>query len=447
MAGQSTRGVTPAERRRPGGGGGTPRAPRLPLFLPMPRLLWLSHFVPYPATGHGALQRSHHLLRQAARRYETHLVALAPVGAFLSSDTLREAETALGSMTASARVFALSEDPTRLRMAARLARAAMRGLTYWESLFAHPGAAARVRALIEQDAIDLVHLDIVYLCGYVPLLGDVPFVLNHHNIESHLLDRRAARMRGPARAFFGQQARATATLEREFAGRAASNLVVSDLDGDRLRDLAPEARIASVPNGVDVEFFAPDAAEPVQPHSLVWAGGMDWFPNADAIEWFATELWPALAADHPARSATIIGRHPPTRALALAATDPRVRVLGFVDDVRPYVRGAAIYICPIRVGGGTRLKVLDALALGRPLVATRIGVEGLGLVDGKHYLEANDVTETLRQVNRIEADPHLAARLAEAGRAFVLQHYSWDGIGERLGRAYEQAYEGASQPT
>ena len=407
----------------------------------MPRLLWLSHFVPYPATGHGALQRSHHLLRQAALRYETHLIALSPAGVFPSSDALRDAERALESMTASARLFALPEDPTRLRMAARLARAAVAGPTYWESLFAHPGAAARVRALVEQDAVDLVHLDIVYLCGYVPLLGETPFVLNHHNIESHLLDRRAARMRGPARAFFGQQARATAALEREFARRAASNLVVSDLDGERLRELAPAARVESVPNGVDIEFFAPDPTEPVQPRSLVWAGGMDWFPNADAIEWFADELWPALAADNGTRSATIIGRHPPARALALAATDTRVRVLGFVDDVRPHVRRAATYICPIRVGGGTRLKVLDALALGRPLVATRIGVEGLGLVDGEHYLEANDVAETVRQVNRIEGDPRLATRIAESGRAFVLQHFSWDGIGERLGRAYEQAYE------
>ncbi|MDQ6925891.1 MAG: glycosyltransferase family 4 protein [Candidatus Eremiobacteraeota bacterium] len=412
----------------------------------MSRLLWLSHFAPYPATGHGALQRTHHLLAQAAQRFETHLVALAPAGTFPSDAARQEAEYALQQMTASARIFALPDRYRRARTAVRLARAAVSRPTYWEHQFAHAGAAAHVRDLIRRIPFDLAHLDTIFLCGYVPLLGHIPFVLNHHNIESHLLHRRADRMRGPARAFFRQQARATAALERTFGARAASNLVVSDLDGDRLRELAPQARIETIPNGVDVTFFAPDAAEPVRPRSLVWAGGMDWFPNADAIEWFATALWPALAADDPERTATIVGRHPPGRAVALAASDPRVQVLGFVDDVRLYVRQAATYICPIRVGGGTRLKVLDALALGRPLVATRIGVEGLGLENGTHYLEANDVAETVAQVRRLEHDPRLAARLAGAGRAFALATYSWDRIGHRLVGVYDEVLTRRATP-
>lgn len=403
----------------------------------MPRLLWLSHFAPYPATGHGALQRTHHLLAQAARRYETHLVALASAGSFAVDAERQHAERALGKIAASARIFALPANRRRARTAARLVRAAVTRPTYWDHLFRNADAAAHVRALVDELRFDIAHLDIVFLCSYVPLLGATPFALNHHNVESHLLERRAARTRGPARSFFSRQARATAAVERDLGSRAAYNLVVSDLDGERLRELAPNARIETIPNGVDVDYFAPDPTASVRPHSLVWAGGMDWFPNADAIEWFATSLWPALAADNPARSAVIIGRAPPARVVSLAAADARVQVLGFVDDVRPYVRRAATYICPIRVGGGTRLKVLDALALGRPLVATRIGVEGLGLVDGVHYLEANDVAETVAQVGRVERDPQLAARLADAGRAFVLGNYSWDGIGERLARVYD----------
>ena len=403
----------------------------------MPRLLWLSHFAPYPAIGHGALQRTHHLLAQAARRYDTHLVAIAPAGSFASDDQRERAERALGKIAASARIFPLPANFARARTAVRVARAAVSRPTYWEYLFRHAEAESQVRELLRDARFDVAHLDTVFLCGYVPLLGTTRFVLNHHNVESHLLDRRAARMRGPARAFFSRQARATEALERAFGARAASNLVVSDLDGERLRELAPGARVETIPNGVDIDYFAPDATEPVRPHSLVWAGGMDWFPNADAIEWFATSIWPALAADNPARSAVIIGRAPPARVVSLAAADARVQVLGFVDDVRPHVRRAATYICPIRVGGGTRLKVLDALALGRPLVATRIGVEGLGLVDGVHYLEANDVAETVAQVGRLERDPQLAARLADAGRTFVLGNYSWDGIGQRLARVFD----------
>ena len=403
----------------------------------MPQILWFSHFAPYPATGHGSLHRTHHLLVQASRRYEIDLVALAPAGTFPSVAARDEAEHALQGIAASVRIFPLPGDFGRVRTAVRLARAAVTRPTYWEHLFEHAGAAEHMRDLLRRTRFDVAHIETVFLTGYVPLLGATPFILSHHNVESYLLDRRADRMQGPARAFFRRQARATLNIEREFGSRAVANLVVSDLDGDRLREIVPRARIETIPNGVDVAFFAPDAAESVRPRSLVWAGGMDWFPNADAIEWFASSLWPALAADDPERTAVIIGRHPPARATSLAAADPRVEVLGFVDDVRPYVRRAATYICPIRVGGGTRLKVLDALALGRPLVATRIGVEGIGLVDGVHYLEANEVSEFVAQIRRLEGDPDLAARVAEAGRAFVLAHYSWDGIGEQFRRVYD----------
>lgn len=403
----------------------------------MPRLLWLSHFVPYPATGHGALQRTHHLLAQTARRYETHLVALAPAGSFPSEAARQDAEDALRLMTASARVFALPGHFARARTATRAARAMLGRTTYWERLFGHQDAAEYVRTLVRRSPVDVVHVDTVFLSPYVSLLGATPFVLNHHNIESHLLDRRAERATSPARSFFARQARATVEVERTLASGAACNLVVSDLDGDRLRDIAPDARVETIPNGVDVEFFAPDPATAVRPGSLVWAGGMDWFPNADAIEWFSRSLWPALAQQRPERTAVVIGKNPPAAAVSLAEADARVKVLGFVDDVRPHVRGAEVYICPIRVGGGTRLKVLDALALGRPLVATRIGVEGLGLVDGEHYLEANDAAGFVAQISRLENDPALAVRLARAGRAFVVAHYSWDGIGERLGHVYD----------
>lgn len=411
----------------------------------MARLLWLSHFAPYPATGHGALQRTHHLLVQAARRHEVHLVALVPPGSFASHAAIQDAEGALASIAASARLFPLAIGQRRARTAGRVARSALSRSTYWEQLFADPHAQAYVRNLARAHRFDLAHLDTIFLAGYLPLLGAMPFVLNHHNIESHLLTRRAERAGKLGRWYFARQARATETRERVLGPQAAANLVVSDLDGERLREIAPGARVETIPNGVDVGYFAPDHAEPVRPASLVWAGGMDWFPNADAIEWFAQSLWPALAADRPERSAVIVGRHPPARALALAAADPRVRVLGFVDDVRPYVRQAATYICPIRVGGGTRLKVLDALAIGRPLVATRIGVEGLGLEDGVHYLEANDVETTVAQVRRVEQDPALASRLAEAGRAFVLERFSWDSVGARLAEAYGRVLDGASR--
>lgn len=280
----------------------------------------------------------------------------------------------------------------------------------------------------------------------MPAIGRLPIVLSHHNVESELLRRRAATQRTPwGRLFFEREARKVGALERYLAPRAAQNIVVSDLDAGRLGNMVGPARIASVANGVDVDFFRPSGAHGAQAGTMVFAGGMDWFPNRDAMEFFASDIWPALVRDNPRRRMTVIGRKPP-RALVSAARDPRLRVLGFVEDVRPHIESASVFLCPMRLGGGTRLKILDALAMARALVSTDLGVEGLGLQEGEHYLRANTPAEFVAQVRRLEADPELRRRLGEAGRAFVVARYSWDRIAESLERAYVEALQPAEAP-
>jgi glycosyltransferase involved in cell wall biosynthesis len=274
------------------------------------------------------------------------------------------------------------------------------------------------------------------LAPYLEAFADVPVVLNHHNIESHLLGRRAASAHAPwSRTFFSLEARKVAALERALIRRAAQNLVVSDLDGDRLRAVSSDARITTVPNGVDVAFFQAHDSKIPEPGSLVFAGGMDWFPNRDAMEFFVADIWPALLHDNPTRRMTVVGRGAP-RAVVSAARDSRFRVTGFVADVRPYIESASIYVCPIRVGGGTRLKILDALAMERPLVSTDLGVEGLRLVEGEHYLRANTPEQFVTQIRRLENDAALRQWLGQRGRAFVVKHHSWPRIGESLDEAY-----------
>jgi glycosyltransferase involved in cell wall biosynthesis len=155
---------------------------------------------------------------------------------------------------------------------------------------------------------------------------------------------------------------------------------------------------------------------------------------------FLTEIWPRLIADDASRSVTILGRDPPP-ALLDAARDQRVRVPGFVDDVRPWMDEAAVYVCPIRDGGGTRLKVLDALAMAKPMVATGLAVEGLDLVDGVHYLRAETPEEFVEQIRRLETDPPLSTQLSSAGRALTQERFSWPVIGAALETAYQKALE------
>jgi glycosyltransferase involved in cell wall biosynthesis len=400
------------------------------------RVLWLAHFLPFPPTGHGALQRTHHLLREASKRHEIHLVALSPPSA---THDVERAVAELSAFAASVKAFPLPADRQRARRALCAAAACVRPISFWEGWYSSRPMRRHLRDLARTVPFDLVHVDTIFLTRYLEAVPGVPIVLTHHNVESHLLQRRASANRTPwGRAFFEREARKVVALERAVAPRAARNIVVSDLDGARLRDVATGAAVTTVANGVDVEFFRSSIPAGGDVGSMVFAGGMDWFPNRDAIEFFVSEVWPALVRDDPQRRMTVIGRHPPPALLA-AARDPRLRVLGFVDDVRPHIESASIYVCPIRVGGGTRLKILDALAMSRPLVSTDLGVEGLGLVEGEHYLSANTPEQFVSQIRRLEADRELRRRLSEAGRALVTQRYSWCRVAESLEQAYSEA--------
>jgi len=409
------------------------------------RILWLSHFLPHPPTGHGALQRSHNLLREAARRHEVHLVAMAMAESHADHASRSEAVSALESMVASVHTGVPSPDPLRFRRGLHVASAVTGSWSYWERRLWSTALKQKFREVISRG-IDVVHVDAIFLVRYLEGLDDVRFVLNHHNVESDLLykraDLRGSKMR---RAFFRNEARKVARLEQYWSPRAQTNLVVSELDGERLRTLVGDVPTTVVANGVDLEYFSASNTAS-DPQHMAFAGGMDWFPNREAMEYLARELWPALRQDNPARRMTVIGRNPPTALLDAAQRDENLRVLGFVDDVRPHLSSAPIYLCPIRIGGGTRLKILDALAMSRALVSTGLGVEGLDLLDGVHYLRAETSDEFVAQVRRLERDPELRARLAAAGRALVEQNYSWGVIGDALDRAFASSEAVARAP-
>jgi glycosyltransferase involved in cell wall biosynthesis len=408
------------------------------------RVLWLAHLLPFPPTGNGSLQRAHHLLKETARRHEIHLRALAPPSGLTSPADIDRAERELSTFVASIRVFPLPSRYRGLRRALGAAAACVRPISFWEAWYWSRPLHRHLRDLVRTTRFDVAHVETVFLAPYLTAMPGLPIVLSHHNVESQLLQRRAASQRVPwARAFFAREARKVSAVERTVAPRVAQNIVVSELDGARLRDVTGDARIASVANGVDVTFFQARQSAGAEPGTMIFAGGMDWFANRDGIEFFVSEIWPALLWDNPTRRMTVIGRNPPP-ALRSAARDPRLRVLGFVEDIRPYIEAASIYLCPVRVGGGTRLKILDALAMSRPLVSTDLGVEGLGLIEGEHYLRANTPVEFVSQVRRLESDAALRERLAAGGREFVVRHYSWHRVAESLEQAYSDAVRAPS---
>jgi len=407
------------------------------------KILWLSHFVPWPSTGHGALARSFHLVREAARRHELHLVALAPPAADGNHDeaALASARAALREYCASAELIPIERRAGRARRALLAARSWPSPHAYWEHWYWSQDGADAFTATQRRTEPALVHLDTIFLRRYAPLVRG-RFVLNHHNVESHLLERRNQSASVAGRLFFGSQATKVRRAEQSLARRAESNIMVSQTDVERLRRVVPEARASVIANGVDLDFFSLPPVLEANPRELVFLGGMDWFPNRDAIDWFVTDIWPRLSGPGGVERATIVGRSPSPLLVQGAAADPHLVAAGFVDDVRPFVSRAAIFICPMRVGGGTRLKILDALAMGRVLVSTAVGVEGIPVVDGEHYLRAETPDEFVAQVARASGDPAMRDRLSRAGRALVEREFGWTHLGDRLHEVYCAAADG-----
>jgi glycosyltransferase involved in cell wall biosynthesis len=193
----------------------------------------------------------------------------------------------------------------------------------------------------------------------------------------------------------------------------------------------------TVPNGVDTEYFTPRTDPGGK--TLLFCGGLDWYPNGEAMAHFFEQIWPRLTSRVPDVRVIVVGRKPPKWLTELGASDHRIRVTGFVDDVRPYFREATVYICPIRVGGGTRLKILDALAMGMPLIGTTFACSGIAVQDEKDVLLADSPDVFVNQVLRVLAEPDLRKALSAHGRELVCQRYSWTVIGKSLSQAYSYA--------
>jgi len=408
------------------------------------RVLWLSHFLPYPPKG-GALQRSYHLLRAAARRHEIHLVALSQRAILGTLAARSEAEEALRKIATSVTSFEIPADASRLHWAFLVGATALRSAPYDVTWLESRPMARHLQRLSAAKSFDLIHVDTIGLWPYIALFDHTPIALTHHNVESQMMARRAGREAGFARRwYFRREAAKLERLERAACVRAGINFVVSGLDAKRLDQVVPGCAIQVVENGVDAEYFRPEHRSE-RPRSMVFAGGLNWYPNRDAANYFLTEVWPLLAPSDPMWSVSFVGQSPPDDLLRMASE--RVDFPGFVDDVRPYLDQAEIYICPMRDGGGTRLKVLDALAMEKPLVATGMAVEGIDVVDGEHYLRADSAPEFARAIERLASDPPLRRRLGRNGRLLVEARYAWPVVALSLEEGYARVLDPATITT
>ena len=283
------------------------------------------------------------------------------------------------------------------------------------------------------QTIDVVICDFLAPAINVPRSLPCPSILFQHNVEA-MIWKRHFEVQGNAlkKTYLRGQWRKMEKFEKETCRRFDAVIAVSVEDRDQMREEYGVNAVFEVPTGVDTEFFTPSGKENIDPYNVVFTGSMDWLPNEDAIRYYTEQILPIVRRSIPNATLTVVGRNPYPSLLELSRQDPAIIVTGRVDDVRPYMERAAAYVVPLRIGGGTRLKIFEAMAMEKPIVSTTIGAEGLPVTDGRE-LRIADTPETFAaSVVELLTNAEAARKLGQEAARVVREKFGWDGVAKRF---------------
>jgi glycosyltransferase involved in cell wall biosynthesis len=371
--------------------------------------------------------RVYHLARQLATRHE---VTLLTYGTSADRENVAELEQENLSVEIVGR-----ETPSRLaRRKDQLASLVSRTPYYPYTTHSREMQDA-IDRLFENRPFDLVQLESTLVWPFRFPEG-TPRVIDEHNVDYETYARMRELATSLLRSAFYRVEEARMRRYEQEAWRNSTGCVLTSAREERMvKEAAPRTPTAVVPNGVDTEYFRP-GSRAVQPRTLVFNGVLDYPPNLDAALFLVDEVLPLVQASHPDTRVVIVGRGGPDELGAFRR--PNVEATGEVPDVRPYLEQAELVVVPILAGSGTRFKVVEGLAMEKPMVSTAVGCEGIGVVHEQHLLVADTAEEFASGIVRLFEDPRLAHSLSRAGRTFVEREYSWTRAGERLQALYDK---------
>ena len=401
--------------------------------LPKCRLLVLTPQLPYPP-DQGAPIRNWNFLRYlgSTSSYEITLLSFARPGEY---DTAAESAARQVLQTLCRRVEIVAAPAPRSKTSRLQALFTKRGpdlaLRLASSTF-----SAKLRELIDTEKFDALLCEGLELSSVVmatiPTQATRPrLILDEHNAEwllqqrAYQNDREAGPRRYPAAAYSLVQAHRLRRYEVQALKFFDRAIAVSPDDKAALLQIGGATnKIRVIPNGIDLTEFAPNPITTTEPDTLVFTGTMDFRPNVDAVTWFGREIWPTIRAHKPTARFTIVGHRPSPAVIALAQ-QPGIVVTGSVPDVRPYIKGSCVYVVPMRIGGGVRFKVLEALAMGKAVVTTPLGADGIALTPDHEAIVTTEPAAFAQAVLALLDNSPRRQQLGETGRAFVTAHYGW----------------------
>ncbi len=390
-------------------------------------ILWVKTELLHPVNRGGRI-RTYHMLRALKADHRVTYLALDDGSA--APDALERADEYCHEIE---RVSFTTTSKESLWLYADLLRNVFSPLPYAIAKYASPALRRRIWTRAASGVHDVLVCDFLSPSQNVPRGLSIPAVLFQHNVEAAIWERHTQVARGwLRRRYFAEQWRRVRRFEHRECHRFDHVIAVSGADADTFRQAYGVTRVSAVPTGVDTAYFAPLASRPRAPHGLVFTGSMDWMPNQDAIEYFASAILPRVQRAVPEATLAVVGRHPTARVERLVRVTPGIDLVGSVPDVRPHMARAAVFVVPIRVGGGTRLKIFEAMEMGLPVVTTTIGAEGLPLRHGEHALFADTPDAFADAVIGLLRSPEEAQALADRGTRYVRTHFSWTTAAQRF---------------
>jgi polysaccharide biosynthesis protein PslH len=304
-----------------------------------------------------------------------------------------------------------------------------------------------VRRLMKDKHFDAVHVDHLHMAHYIRLFPNIPRMLDEHNVEYKILERCEEVEKSPVkRHAYHDQAVKMWTFEADMAQKFQCVFACSEDDRVLLnRITSGMIPIHVIPNGVDTEFFQPSKPKTGMEDALVFTGSMDWLPNDDGITYFCQEILPLVWQSKSDVKLYVVGKNPSAAVRELAEKDKRVIITGRVDDVRPYIERSKVFIVPLRIGGGTRLKILEAMSMEKAVVSTTIGAEGIKHTKDVNIALADSPPQFAQAILDLIAQPRKIEAMGAEGRKLVCKQYDWNVVGEKLNAIYEKAIHELSQ--
>jgi len=397
-------------------------------------ILFLATNFPYPPnSGHNL--RTYNILKILSKSNNIHFLGFSKNKEYPTTDN------PINAFCKSVELFKATDDFSKSKMIFSLLLNFFSHYPYALEKYYLQEMKNKINEIIINNDIDLVHFDLLHLSMYIDIVGKVPKTLTEHNVES---ERILKLVRNSTNLLFKMymyiQYKKLYEFEKNICQKFDVCITVSDEDADTLKKMCPAGRYYVIPNGVDTEYFRPGNNNPV-PNSLVWVGGMHDFYNREAINYFCKEVFPLIKCKVSKITFNAIGTSPTRRLINLSKHNKNVSAVGYVEDIRPYVSSSSIFIAPMLSGGGTKLKVLNAMSMGKPVVTTNVGAEGIDLQNGENIVIADNPEDYANGIIDLLKSPTLASKIGQNGRKLILRKYDWNVIGKKQLELYNSIVE------